>query len=184
MSEIATPFQLRAAFWRWALFCVPLVVLLGFMSGQFAGSGPSNPWFASLVKPAIYPPPALFGLVWTVLYVLMGLALAMIGAARGAPGRGLAMALFLLQLVINLAWSPLFFGAGQITGALILIIVLDIAVLFTVIQFNRVRPMAAVLLLPYLTWILFATWLTYEFRNANPGADGRDVSAAVTRIEL
>lgn len=184
MSEIATPFQLRAAFWRWALFCVPLLVLLGFLSGQLSGSGPGNPWFASLAKPAIYPPPALFGLVWSVLYVLMGLAIAMIGAARGAQGRWLAMAIFLLQLVLNLVWSPVFFGARHITGALILIIVLDIAVLLTIIQFNKVRPFAAILLLPYLAWILFATWLTYEFRNANPGADGREVRAAVTRIEL
>jgi len=184
MTEIATPLQLRAAFWRWALFCVPGVLLLGFLSGQLAGSGPGNPWFASLAKPAIYPPPGLFGIVWSVLYVLMGLAVAMIGAARGARGRGLALGLFAVQLALNLAWSPVFFGARQITAALVLIIALDIAVLLTIVLFARIRLLASLFLLPYLAWILFATFLTYEFRNANPGADGREVNSAVTRIEL
>lgn len=184
MNQIASASQLRASFWRWTLLCVPGVVLLGFLSGQLAMSGPGNLWFDSLVKPAIYPPPAAFGIVWTALYVMMGLALAMVIAARGAPGRGLAIGLFAVQLVLNLAWSPLFFGARQITGALVLILVLDVAVIATILQFRKVRSMAALLLVPYLAWIAFATFLTYEFRNANPGADGRDVSGAVTRIEL
>ena len=57
MNRLASPAQLRASVVRWALFLVPSVVLLGFLSGQFAGSGPDNPWFAALDKPAIYPPP-------------------------------------------------------------------------------------------------------------------------------
>lgn len=184
MNQIASASQLRASFWRWTLVCVPALVLLGFLSGQFAGSGPGNAWFDSLKKPSIYPPPAAFGIVWTALYAMMGLALAMIVAARGAPGRRWALGLFAVQLVLNLAWSPVFFGARQITGALVLILVLDVAVLLTIVQFRKVRPLAAALLLPYLAWIVFATFLTYQFRNANPGADGLEVSGAVTRIEL
>lgn len=184
MNQIASASQLRTSFFRWALVCVPGVVLLGSLSGRLAMSGPGNPWFDSLVKPAIYPPSAAFGIVWTILYILMGLALALVVAARGAPGRNLALGLFAVQLALNLAWSPLFFGARQITGALVLILVLDVAVIATIVQFRKVRGMAAALLVPYLAWILFATFLTYEFRNANPGADGREVSGAVTRIEL
>lgn len=184
MSEIASASQLRASLLRWALFCIPAVVLLGFVSGRLAASGPGNPWFDSLVKPALYPPPAAFGIVWTVLYVLMGLALALVAAARGARARGLAIALFVVQLLLNLAWSPVFFGARQITAALVLIVVLDVAVILTILQFRRVRTLAAALLLPYLAWILFATYLTFAFLQANPDADGRVVSGAVTRIEL
>lgn len=184
MSELASPAQLRGAFLRWALFLIPGVVLLGFLSGALAGSGPGNPWFDALEKPAIYPPPGVFGLVWTVLYLLMGAAGAIIAAARGARGRGVALAVFAAQLVLNLLWSPVFFGLHQITAALVVIAALDLAVIATIALFWRIRPLAAWLLLPYLLWIAFATLLTWEFRAANPGADGREVSGAVQRIEL
>lgn len=184
MSELASPGQLRAAFLRWTLVLVPGIVLLGFLSGRVAGSGPGNPWFDSLVKPAIYPPPAAFGIVWTMLYVLMALALAMVVSARGAPGRGIAIAVFVLQLLLNLAWTPLFFGAHEITAALVLLAMLDVAVLVTVLLFRKVRPLAALLLLPYLAWVLFATQLNYEFLAANPGADGKAGSGASQRIEI
>ncbi len=184
MSEIASNGQLRASFLRWAMVLVPGIVLLGFVSGQLAGSGPGNPWFDALVKPSIYPPPQLFGMVWTILYVLMGLAAAMIVTARGAAGREPAIVAFAVQLALNLAWTPLFFAAHQITWALVLIVALDVAVIITIVLFRRVRPLAAWLMLPYLAWILFATLLNSEFRNANPGADGQGNSGAVTRIQL
>ena len=173
MTEIASRGQLRAAFFRWALFLVPAILLAGFLSGRSAGSGPQNPWFAALIKPGIYPPPATFGIVWSALYVLMALALAQVLTAPGARGRGLAVAVFVLQLALNLAWSPLFFGAHQISGALMLIGGLDVLVLLCVALFARVRPMAAVLLLPYLGWALFATVLNWQFLTLNPGADGQ-----------
>ena len=88
MSELASPGQLRAALLRWSLFLAPLLLVLGTLSGAMAGSGGGNPWFLGLEKPAIYPPPATFGIVWTVLYLLMGVALAMVVTARGAAGRG------------------------------------------------------------------------------------------------
>ena len=184
MSELASPGQLRAALLRWALVCIPGVLLLGFLSGRAAGSGPQNPWFAALVKPELYPPPQAFGIVWTVLYVMMGLALAMVVAARGARGRGIAVAVFFVQLALNLAWSPLFFLFHQITNALVLIGVLDLAVVITIVLFHRVRPAAALLLVPYLAWIAFATLLNWQFLEANPGADASRGSGAVTRIAI
>ena len=66
MNRLASPNQLRASFTRWALFTVPLVLLLGFISGRI-GDGADDPWFVSLVKPAIFPPPAAFGIVWPIL---------------------------------------------------------------------------------------------------------------------
>lgn len=182
MSELASPAQLRASFLRWALFCVPGVLLLGFLSSQVAGNVADNAWFASLHKPALYPPPATFGIVWSLLYVLMGLSLAIIAGARGARGRGLAIMAFLLQLVLNMAWSPLFFGAHQITAALAVLVALVLATLATILLFHKVRPVAAYLLLPYLAWLVFAGVLNWQFLAANPGADGR--SGAVTRIAI
>lgn len=184
MTELASSGQLRAAFLRWALVLVPGMVLLGFVSSIFSGSGPNNPWFAGLIKPAIYPPPQVFGIAWSVLYALMGLALAVIMSARGAWGRRQAVIAFIAQLLINLAWSPVFFAAHQITGALVVIGVLDVAVLVTLVFFWRVRPLAGALLLPYLAWILFATVLNWQFLVANPQADGQKGPAAVQRIQL
>jgi len=184
MNVIASPGQLRASLMRWALVTVPLVMLLGFLSGASANSGPGNPWFAGLVKPAIYPPPAAFGIVWSILYLMMGLALAMVASARGAAGRGVAIAVFTLQMLMNLAWTPLFFGMHEISQALYLLIALDAAVLVTVILFARVRRLTMALLLPYLAWVLFATLLNWQFLQANPQADGMPTSNAVQRIQL
>ncbi|MFC0202948.1 TspO/MBR family protein [Novosphingobium soli] len=184
MSLIASPGQLRATFVRWLLVCVPAIVLLGFLSGRAAQSGPGNPWFDELVKPAAFPPPATFGIVWTVLYVMMGVALALVLAARGARGRGLAVTLFAVQLVLNLAWSPVFFAAHQMTVALGVIAVLLLAAAGTTALFWRIRPAAGALLLPYLLWLAFAGYLNYAFLQANPGMDGVQRSGAVERFDI
>jgi translocator protein len=172
---------------RWSLFLVPVILGLGFLSGRVAGSGPGNPWFDALAKPAIYPPPATFGIVWSLLYIMMGVALALIVAERtvGARVQRRAVIAFVVQLALNLAWTPLFFAAHRITGALALIVVLAVAVAVTIALFRRIRPAAALLLLPYLAWVLFATLLTWEFLRLNPAADGGPSRpSAVARIEL
>lgn len=184
MNLLASPGQLRASFLRWALVCIPAIVLLGFLSGRAAQSGPENPWFAALVKPGAYPPPSAFPIVWTTLYVLMGLALAMILSAPGARGRGAAVIAFLVQFLLNLAWSPVFFGAHLLTGSLIVIALLDVAAVVTVLLFWKVRPRAALLLLPYLAWIFFATYLNFAFLQANPAMDGADGGGAVVRYSI
>jgi translocator protein len=184
MNFLASREQLRASLVRWALVCVPLCVLLGFLSGQLGQSGPGNPWFDALAKPGIYPPPAIFAIVWSILYALMGFALALVGSAWGAHGRGLAIGVFAAQFLVNLAWSPVFFGLRQITGGLIVIVVLDVLVTITVVLFWRVRRLAGALLLPYLAWILFATALNYEFLRLNPQADGAQASAPSARVRI
>jgi benzodiazapine receptor len=183
MNIIASRSQLRASFLRWALVTVPAVMLLGFLAGRLGG-GPDTLWFQSLVKPSIFPPPVWFGIVWSALYLMLGFALALICAAWGARGRGLAIAVFVVQFVVNMAWTPVFFGANQITNALILISVLDVLVIVTIVLFWRVRKSAALLMLPYLAWILFATVLNYEFLRLNPEADGTETVSAVQRMEI
>lgn len=185
MSALASSGQLRAAFLRWALFLVPGIVLLGFLSGVVAGSGPGDPWFDGLIKPGLYPPPATFGIVWTLLYVLMGLALALVVTASGARGRTVAILAFAVQLALNLAWSPLFFGAHRISDALALLVGIDLAVLATIVTFYRVRPRAALLLVPYLAWVLFATVLNWQFLDLNRDADGQaGRPAGAVRVQL
>lgn len=183
MNRLASPAQLRASYIRWALFLVPAVLLLGFVAGRVGGDA-SSPWFQGLVKPSIFPPPAAFGIVWSILYAMMGLAAAMVCAAWGSRYRLPAILAFVVQLAINLAWSPMFFGQHQITIALYIILALDVAVLVTIVLFWKVRKAAALLLVPYLAWILFAGVLNYEFLRLNPDADGKDDSYAVQRIEL
>ena len=183
MNRLTSPAQIRASVLRWALFLVPTVMLLGFLSGQVGGDA-SSPWFQSLEKPSIFPPPVTFGIVWSILYLLMGLACALVCAAWGARFRTPAIVAFAVQLALNLAWSPLFFGAHQITLALYLLVAIDLAVFVTVVLFFRVRRLAGWLMLPYLGWVLFATVLNWHFLQLNPDADGRDLSGSVQRIEL
>jgi translocator protein len=83
MGEIASRDQLRMSFVRWALLLVPLIVFLGFVSGQLGNSGFGNAWFAALTLPSWFPPSRVFGIVWTILYAMMGVATAMIADARG-----------------------------------------------------------------------------------------------------
>ena len=171
MNEIASPGQLRLAYLRWALVTVPAIVFLGFISGRAANSGYGNRWFDALEKPAFTPPGWAFGTAWTILYTLMGLALAIIVHARGSRGRGAAILLFLVQLAMNLLWSPLFFRAHQVNNAFILILLLIAAVAATAFLFWRIRRGAGLLLLPYLAWLVFAAALNYEIGRLNPEAE-------------
>ena len=115
---------------------------------------------------------------------MIGLALAVVLSAAGARGRRLAVTVFAIQLALNLAWSPLFFGLHQMTWALVDILLLDVAVIATIVLFARIRPGAAWLLAPYLVWVLFATYLNFAFLQANPTLDGAEVSGAVQRIQF
>jgi tryptophan-rich sensory protein len=184
MNRLASPAQLRASFFRWALFLVPLVLLLGFVSSQVAGNAASNPWFVQLSKPNTNPPPVVFEIVWTVLYAFMGVAFALVCASWGARFRGAAIAMFVVQMALNLAWSPVFFALHEIKIALAVLLGLDVAVLLTTALFWRVRRLAGWLMVPYVLWILFATVLNWQFFELNPQADGAPGSNAVQRIEL
>jgi len=182
MNMLASRGQLRASFIRWALFTVPLCVLLGFLAGQLGG--PDTEWFRSLEKPAIYPPAATFSIVWTILYVMIGLALAMICAAWGATGRGGAIAAFAVHFALNLAWTPTFFGAQEITAALVVLLLVDVTLLVVIALFWHIRRAAGLLLLPYLAWVLFATALNWQFLQLNPEADGGLPSGAQDRVQI
>lgn len=184
MNEIASPGQLRMSFVRWALVTVPLIVGLGTLMGRLSNSGYGNNWFDALVIPDIMPPGWLFGVAWAILYTMQALALALILNARGAPGRGLAIAAFLVQLIANYCWSPLFFGMHQITAAFWLILFILAAAIVTTLLFGRIRTAAAWLMVPYMAWLGFASILNYQFDVANPNAETLVPPAASANIEF
>lgn len=184
MTALASSGQLRASVLRWALFTVPACVLLGFISGQLGGSGPGNPWFDALTKPAIFPEPKWFGIVWTILFAMMGVAVAIVCAAWGARRRSAAITAFVVLFALLMAWTPVFFALHQMTIALVLICIIIAITLLTVILFWSVRKTAAILMMPLLAWVIFATVLNYEFLQLNPEFDGTNPTQAVQRIEL
>lgn len=184
MNRLATPAQLRASLLRWSLFLIPVVMLAGFVSGQVGGSAANNPWFEALAKPAIYPPPATFGIVWSALYFMMGLAFAMVCSAWGARWRPWAILAFLVQLALNLSWSPVFFAMHDIALAQAIILAMVVAIAVTIWLFWKVRRAAAWLLVPYLAWVCFASVLNWQFLQLNPDASAIDGNNAVQRIEF
>ena len=183
MTGLASRDQLRWSLLRTALVSVPLVLLLGTLSGRLAGSAEDNPWFAALAKPDAYPPGVIFGIVWTILYVMMGIALALVWNARGAKGRGQGLLLFAAQLLANLAWSPLFFRFHRIEGAFWLIVVIFGLALLTTLRFASVRRLAGWLMVPYLAWLSFAAVLNWRIHELNPGG-GPNVSTAGVELRL
>jgi translocator protein len=167
MAETAA----RREWWRYALVTVPAIVLLGSLSGWVSNSGYGNAWFDALEKPVFMPPGWVFGLVWPVLYALLGIAVAIIFAEPRSEARTKALALFLAQLALNFAWSPIFFAAHSPRIALMTIFVMTAIAAMASGQFWRIRRVAGALMLPYLAWLCFAAALNAAIDRLNPGAD-------------
>jgi translocator protein len=160
----------RWEWWRYALITVPAIVILGSVSGWISNSGYGNEWFDALEKPFFMPPGWAFGLVWPILYAMLGIAVAIILAQPPSPDRKKALILFFAQLALNYAWSPLFFAAQAITVALITIVVMAAIAAMTARQFWKLQWVAGALMLPYLAWLCFAAALNAAIDRLNPGA--------------
>ena len=124
-------------------------------------------FYAGLVRPSWAPPGWLFGPVWTVLYLMMGVAAWLVWREQGWSGAAGALSLFLVQLACNALWSWLFFAWRRGGLAFAEIIVLAGLIVATALAFARVRTLAAALLLPYLAWVTFASALNYAIWRAN-----------------
>ena len=160
----------RRSVWRYAIFTVPLILGVGLLMGQISNSGYGNDWFDALRKPSIMPPGWAFGAAWTTLYILLGLAVALTLCRRGAPGWGLAVGLFAAQMLLNFAWSPVFFGARRPEPALFIIVLMLVLSIAATFLFSRIDRRAAWLMVPYLAWLGFASLLNYRIIELNPGA--------------
>jgi len=152
-----------------SLLTVPAIVAIGFLMGQLSNSGFGNGWFDQLDKPAAMPPGWVFGAAWTFLYILLGIAVALAVAASRSPARRTALILFILQLVLNYSWSPLFFGLHLAEVALVVILAILALSIATALVLRRVSPAAALLMVPYLAWLCFASYLNFEIIALNPG---------------
>jgi len=164
--------QRRSAI-RWAMIAAPAILAGGLASSRIAGSTKGNPWWEGLAKPALQPPDWAFGVAWPLLYTLIGAALAIVIATRGSRLRGLAIGLFLVQLAMNYAWSPTFFRAHDMRGALMLITAMFVTALATAVLFGRVRRIAGWLMVPYLAWLSFAAGLNWKTVELNPDGGPR-----------
>ncbi|WP_435099368.1 TspO/MBR family protein [Halorubrum sp. N11] len=153
------------------------VNLLGALGVPFTAT--ESAWFAGLDLPAYYPPSWAFGVVWPILYALIGAAAALVylggregeenvgGSPRLARDARIALALFGAQLVVNIGWSPVFWGLERADLGLVVLIALLPLVVATIVAFDRVDRRAALLLVPYLAWICFATALNYGIWTLN-----------------
>lgn len=160
----------RKSWWKMAIVTVISIELLGGLSGWLSNSGYGNAWFDSLQKPPFMPPGWTFGVVWPVLYALIAVALAMILVEPPSPRRQAALTLFFIQLVLNFAWSPIFFAAHDITTAKIVIFVMAATAAAAAGQFLRLKKPAGLLMIPYLAWLIFAATLNASIEQLNPGA--------------
>jgi tryptophan-rich sensory protein len=137
-------------------FCAPL-------AGMFS---PPGEWYASLAKPGWNPPSWIFGPVWTALYLMMAAAAWLVWKHDGWKR---PIWLYFMQLLLNAAWTPVFFGMHEIGWALVEILVLWLAIFITLLDFLRVNKPAACLLVPYLAWVSFAAFLNFTLWRMNPG---------------
>jgi len=160
----------RRSWGRLALISVIAIELIGGLSGWLSNSGYGNAWFDALQKPSFMPPGPVFGIVWPILYALIGIAVAMIIAEPPSPRRQAALTLFFIQLALNFAWSPIFFAAHDIQLANIVIFVMAVVAAIAARLFLKMRREAGLLMIPYLAWLVFAATLNSTIASLNPGA--------------
>ena len=144
---------------------IPLIV--GGTSGFFTATGVES-WYQTIARPTWNPPGWLFGPVWTTLYVMMGISLFLVWKEDASVElKKIGIALFAVQLVLNFFWSFIFFNQHQIGWALVEIAAMWVFILLTIFAFAQVNKAAAWLLVPYISWVSFATILNYTIWQLN-----------------
>ena len=148
------------------IIAILIPVAVGIVSG-FATRANIPTWYATLNKPWFNPPNWIFAPVWTILYICMGVASYLVYKSAH-PQRKTALILYAIQLLLNSAWSFLFFYFKLLTAAFYEIIVLWVFINLTIVAFARINKTAMYLLLPYIAWVSFASLLTYSIMVLNP----------------
>ncbi len=149
--------------WLKLILSILLVELVGILS-SIGTLGSIQTWYASLVKPSFNPPNWIFGPVWTILYLMIGIALFLVWSNKvKIKDKINAYQIFTIQLLLNALWTLVFFGMHQIFWALIVIVLLLIAIALTIREFYKISKIAAYILLPYILWVIFASLLNLSF---------------------
>ena len=146
---------------------IALPLLVGGIAGFFTSSG-VNTWYAVANKPSFNPPNWIFAPVWTALYIMMGIALYLVWKNETDKAvKQTALILFAVQLTLNFFWSFIFFYAKQPGWAFIEILAMWLMILLTIIWFRKISPVAALLLVPYICWVSFASVLNFYIWKLN-----------------
>jgi tryptophan-rich sensory protein len=145
--------------------CLALTLSVGFLGSFFTVSEIPG-WYVGINKPSFNPPSWIFGPVWTTLYIMIAVSLYLI-LAKKYENKKKALGYFFVQLGLNFAWSLVFFGLHSPLGALLIILLLDLFVALTILEFQKISRPAAWLLVPYLLWISFATVLNFSIWMLN-----------------
>jgi translocator protein len=124
-------------------------------------------WYVFLKKPSFNPPNSVFGPVWTILYILMGISFYLIWRLPVSANRNTAMRIFFVQLVLNFLWSFLFFNLHALALSVFNIVVLWVMILLTIFLFAKLNRLSAWLLVPYISWVSFAAILNVYIFNMN-----------------
>ena len=141
-----------------AVLSISLCFLLG-SSGGLLTINEIQGWYATLQKPSFNPPNWLFGPVWTALYIMMGVSFYLVWCRPPSAARKNALRAFLVQFALNCAWTPVFFSLHMTGAALIVIVLMWLAILRTIFLFAPFSKTASWLLVPYISWVSFATLL-------------------------
>lgn len=153
--------------WPKLLASIVACQLAGIVGAVFTRAAIPS-WYAYLKKPSFTPPNWLFGPAWITLYLLMAVAACLVWQKGWqAPGVRLALAVFLVQLLLNVLWSPAFFGWRSPLAGMIVIVLLWLAILVTIIAFSKISRPAALLLLPYILWVSYAAALNISIYFLN-----------------
>ncbi|RYZ23764.1 MAG: tryptophan-rich sensory protein [Chitinophagaceae bacterium] len=151
--------------WKLALsLAIPQVVAAAAGAITVTATGS---WYQQIQRPSWNPPGWVFGPVWTLLYVLMGIALYAVWKSPDGPAKRRAIILWSVQLFLNFCWSLIFFGMHRIGAAFAEIVLLWIAILLTIFAFARISRPAAWMLVPYIAWVSFAAILTFTIWKLN-----------------
>jgi tryptophan-rich sensory protein len=142
-------------------------IVLTFGAAYVGSRFPVDEWYTALSKPSWNPPNWLFGPVWSVLYILMAISAWLVWREEGLLGAIVPLSIFILQLVLNAAWSWLFFGLHELGIAFVEIVTLWVAIVVNIILFWRLKPISGILLIPYLLWVTFASVLNYTLWRLN-----------------
>ena len=146
--------------WKTYAFWIGLAEAVGLLSSLLSRNATAS-FGASALQSPLSPPAIVFPIVWTILYALMGIGAAKISLTPSSPQRSQSLNLFVTQLIVNFFWSLIFFNAGAYGFALLWLIMLCILVLWMILTFRKVDPLAAWLQVPYLLWLTFAAYLNY-----------------------